>query len=115
MKWITPIWSDPVGWSEWVAKTKLRVFIWVLVHLCFVSFGLFAMYWLLQKVDGFRENRELVLLALSGAAWPFVFIGVGFPAMYLYAMHRLLVMLRAQRKTLPEGGDHKDDKRDHAA
>ena len=115
MKWITPIWSDPVGWSDWVAKTKWRVFIWVLVHLCFVAFGLFAMYWLLEKIDGFQNSRELVLLALLGAACPILFIGVAFPAMYLYAMHRLLVMLRAQKKTAPGGGEHKDDKREHAA
>ena len=115
MKWITPIWSDPVGWSEWVAKTKWRVFIWVLIHLCFVLFGLCAFYWLLQKVDGFRDSRELVLLVLLGAAWPILFIGVAVPAMYLYAMHRLLVMLKAQQKTLSDGGDRKDDKQEHAA
>ncbi len=113
MKWITPIWSDPVGWSEWVAKTKWRVFIWVFIHICFVSFGLFASYWLLQKIDGFQDSRELVLLALLGAAWPILFFGVAFPAMYLYAMHRLLVMLE-QRKPLSDG-EHKDDKREPAA
>jgi hypothetical protein len=110
MKWITPIWSDPVGWSEWIAKTKWRVFIWVLVHLCFVSFGLVAMYWLLQKIDGFQENRELVLVVIVCAASPLVFIGVGFPAMYLYAMYRLLALLRAQKKTLPDAAKPKDDK-----
>jgi hypothetical protein len=115
MKWITPLWSDPVGWSEWVAKTKCRVFIWVIIHLCFVSFGLFAIYWLIRKVDGFRDSRELVLLALLVGSWPILFIGVVYPAMYLYAMHRLLVMLKAQKKTLPDGGEHKDDKQEHTA
>jgi len=114
MKWITPIWSDPVGWSEWVAKTKWRVFIWVLIHLCFVSFGLFAIYWQLQKVGGFQDSRELILLVLSGAAGPILFIGVAFPAMYLYAMHRLLFMLRAQKKTSSDNGEHKDDKQEPA-
>jgi len=30
MKWITPLWRDPIGWSDWVAKTKLRVLVWTL-------------------------------------------------------------------------------------
>src|ERR1019366_3128125 len=82
MKWITPIWSDPVGWSEKVAKTKFRVCLWTVIHLCFVLFGLFAIYWLLQKVDAFQNSRALILLAVFAGAWPILFIGVGYPAMY---------------------------------
>ena len=115
---LTTIWSDPVGWSEKVAKTKCRVFIWALIHLCFVSFGLFAIYWLLQKVyelpDEFH-SRALIFYAVLAGAWPILFIGVGFPAMYLYAMHRLLTMLKAQKQTSPDDGEHKDDSREHAA
>ncbi len=40
MKWITPLWSDPIGWSDWVAKTKLRVIIWTLIHIAFVVWGI---------------------------------------------------------------------------
>jgi uncharacterized BrkB/YihY/UPF0761 family membrane protein len=116
MKW-TPLWSDPVGWSEKVAKTKCRVFIWALIHLCFVSFGLVAIYWLQQKVyefpDEFRDRASLY--AVLAGAWPILFIGVGFPAMYLYAMYRMLTMLKAQKQTSPDDGEHKDDSPKHAA
>jgi uncharacterized membrane protein YcjF (UPF0283 family) len=115
MKWITPIWSDPVGWSEKVAKTKFRVCLWTVIHLCFVLFGLFAIYWLLQKVDAFQNSRALILLAVFAGAWPILFIGVGYPAMYLYAMHRLLTKLKTQEQASPDDGEHKDDSREHAA
>ena len=115
MKLITPLWSDPVGWSEKVAKTKLRVFIWALIHIAFVLFGLCSIYWLLQKAFGIPgelgDSRPLILLAIAGGAAPIVFIGIGYPVMYLYAMHRLLVMLRAQKQSPSEGA--KD--REHAA
>jgi hypothetical protein len=65
-------------------------------------------------VGGFQDSRELILLVLSGAAGPILFIGVAFPAMYLYAMHRLLFMLRAQKKTSSDNGEHKDDKQEPA-
>jgi hypothetical protein len=102
MKWITPLWSNPVGWSEQVAKTKLRVFLWTLIHLCFVSGGFVGFYWSLQVIYKFRDTPSLIpsmtFLALVAGACPIVFIGVVYPAMYLYAMHRLLVMLKAQGK-----------------
>jgi hypothetical protein len=102
MKWITPLWSDPVGWSEKVAKTKLRVFMWTLIHLCFVSVGFFMIYWSIQAIHEFHNAPSLYLLAVLTGAGPILFIGVGYPAMYLYAMHRLLVMLKAQDKAPPD-------------
>jgi len=117
MKW-TPLWSDPIGWSEKVAKTKCRVLIWTLIHLCFVLFGLFAVYWLQLKVYEFPDmfrSHALILVAVLAGAWPILFIAVGFPAMYLYAMHRLLKMLKAQKQTSPNNGEHKDDSREDVA
>ena len=115
MKWITPLGSDPVGWSEKVAKTKLRVLIWSLIHLVFVLFGLCASYWFLQKAyefpDTFRDGRALVLLAVFSGASPILFIGVAYPTMYLYAMYRLLAMLKEQKQTSPDRGERKDNSR----
>jgi hypothetical protein len=87
MKLFTPLWSDPVGLAEQVAKTKLRVFLWILVHISFVAGGLAGIYWLLHKLHG--DSDVSAYLILVGAC-PIVFIGIGYPAMYLYAMHRLL-------------------------
>ncbi len=105
MKW-TPLWSDPVGWSEKLAKTKLRVLIWTLIHVCFVSGGLLMIYlmiyWSIRATHEFHDTPFLSLLAVLAGAGPIVFIGVGLPAMYLYAMHRLLVMLKAQDKASPD-------------
>lgn len=103
MKWITPIWSAPVGWCDWLAKTKRRVCIWVLIHLGFVLSALSFLYWLILQFDDIQDLHELALIVLSNAAWPILIIGVGFPAMYLYAMHRLLFMLRTQQNPMPDG------------
>ena len=99
-EWITPSRTDPEGWSEQVAKTKLRIWICTLIHLGFVSFGLWMIYASIQK---FRDNPDLntptlSLFAVLNAGGPILFFGVGFPAMYLYAMHRLLSMRNEQGK-----------------
>jgi hypothetical protein len=95
MKLITPLWSDPVGWAEQVAKTKLRVFLWVLIHIGFVAGGLAGIYWLLPK-SHVNSDVSPYLLILSGAG-PIVCIGIWFPAMYLYAMYRLLKIVKEAR------------------
>lgn len=91
MKIIKPLWSDPVGWAEQVAKTKLRVFLWVLIHIVFVSIGLAGTYVLLQKGDVDADVGPYLIPALAG---PIVIIGIYYPAMYLYAMYRLLKILK---------------------
>jgi hypothetical protein len=92
MKLIAPLWSDPAGWAEGVAKTKLRVIVWTIVHALFVSGGLSSIYWLAHKLPA---DLNLGWFPILMGAFPIAFIGVVFPAMYLYAMHRLLKMLRA--------------------
>jgi hypothetical protein len=91
MKLIAPLWSDPVGWAEGVAKTRLRVCTWIFVHACFVLGGLFGIHWLARKLP---TDLDLSWFAVLAGAFPIVFVGVAFPAMYLYAMHRLLKIVR---------------------
>jgi hypothetical protein len=86
MKLITPIWSDPIGWSEQVAKTPLRVVSWIIVHIILVVFGLTLIY-LYVRSD---LDPGLKLMIILGAGSPIFFIGVVFPAFYLYAIYRLL-------------------------
>lgn len=91
MKLIKPLWSDPVGWAEQVAKTKLRVFVWILIHIVFVATGLAGAYVLLQKTRGDADVSPYLIPALAG---PIVIIGIYYPAMYLYAMYRLLKIVK---------------------
>ena len=93
MKWSTPIWSDPIGWSEKVAKTKFRVFIFVLFHIIFVLAGFCGIYLLLQRHE-FQFDRTLTILALLGGAFPIFVVGIFNPALYLYAMHRLMRIIK---------------------
>ena len=92
------MWIDPVGWSEHVAKTKLRVFIWTLIHLCVVLLGCFMIDWSIQATRHYHETASLSPLADLPGVTIILFIGVWYPAMYLYAMHRLLAMLKAQQQ-----------------
>lgn len=91
MKLITPLSRNPVGWAEQVAKTKFRVFLWILIHIGFVAAGLGGIYWLLPKPH--IDSPVTPYLFLAGAG-PIVFIGIWYPAMYLYAMYRLLKIIK---------------------
>ena len=91
MKLIAPLWSDPVGWAEGVAKTKLRLCLWMLVHVLFVSGGILGTHWLAKKLPA---DPNLSWLVVMPGGFAFAFIGILFPAMYLYAMHRLLKIVR---------------------
>ncbi len=81
MKWITPLWSDPIGWSEWVAKTKVHVLIWTLIHIAFVAWGLV----MIQK------------FGVMAGAFPIIFIAVAYPCLYLCAMHQLLKIAKQRQ------------------
>lgn len=94
MKRFNPLWSDPVGWAERVAKTKFRVGLYILIHIVFVAGGLASIHWLLREFDG--GSMVSAYLILVGAC-PIIFIGVGYPALYLYAMHRLVKIIREAR------------------
>ena len=94
MKLFTPLWRDPVGWAEQVAKTKLRVVLWIFVHIVFVAGGLVGILCLLRKLHGDSDITGYLILV---GAFPIILIGIGYPAMYLYAMHRLLKIVREVR------------------
>ncbi len=87
-------WIDPVSWSEQFAKTKLRVFIWALIHLVW-GFGiLISANAMIQR---FRDVSSDYVNTSGTIIFGGLFIlqlGIIYPIMYLYAMHRLLRMLR---------------------
>jgi hypothetical protein len=59
----------------------------MLVHVAFVAGGILGTHWLVQKLPA---EPNLSWLAIMPGVFAFAMIGVLFPAMYLYAMHRLL-------------------------
>ena len=84
MKWITPLWSNPIGWSEKIAKTELRVLICWMFHIIFVCLVL-------------RKNYEL---DQTIAILPLIVIfGLVFPCMYIYAIYRLLKVIREKESS----------------
>jgi len=92
MKWTTPIWSDPVGWSEKVAKTRFRIFILLLFHIYCVLMGLLMINKLLQSVQEGQVYRISTILEVG--AFPIVIGGVFLPALYMYAVYRLLRIIK---------------------
>ncbi len=91
MKLIAPLWSDPVGWTEGVAKTKLRLCLSIFIHVVFVSGGILGTHWVVKKLPA---DSNLSWLAIMPGGFAFALVGVVFPALYLYAMHRLLKIIR---------------------
>lgn len=105
MKWITPLWSDPIGWSEWVAKTRLRVFIWTLFHIAIIFLGLVifkmsndVLFKMSNDPDLYRGVRYLRFLVVIDGGMVIVLCGIVLPVMYLYAMHRLLKKIREEQE-----------------
>ncbi|MCX7017136.1 MAG: hypothetical protein NTW86_32000 [Candidatus Sumerlaeota bacterium] len=93
MKRINHLWDDPVGWSERAAKSGLRVFATAFLHLAGVLVALFMIGFFVHLETKRGDTNTLgLILALGGL--PIIFIGVALPAQYLYAMHRLLGMLK---------------------
>ena len=89
MKWRTfALWRDPVGWSEQFVKTELRVFFWMLIHIFSVTWGIYR----IQRFNPLATGASII-----------IFFGIIFPCMYLYALYRLIRVIRKkdENNTLP--------------
>ena len=84
MKLWTPLWSDPIGWSNWFAKTKIHV---LLVALAHVGMGLLCL----------KSVGERLI-------FPFVMMGVLFPCCYLCALHQLLNIVKQKANAEQHAG-----------
>jgi predicted membrane protein len=94
----TLLWKDPVGWSEGCSKTPIRILITIMFHAALVFAGIyqvgkFATYEISQ-------TQEISSLTLAVFSLPIIMIGIWMPALYLYAMYRLLKTIR--EKDQPE-------------
>ena len=105
MKWIKTIYSDPIGWSEAIVKTRLRVFILILFHIAMTFLGLVIfkmsnnmLFKMSNDPDLFGDVRYLRILVVLDGAMGIVLVGMILPAMYLYAMYRLLKIIREEQE-----------------
>ena len=87
---IDTISNNPVRWAEKVAGSKPRVSLFVLMH-CLGAAGVFCIYWLLAP---YLHQYPIVSL---GPAIILLGIAVVYPAMYLYAVYRLLKVLKDKK------------------
>jgi hypothetical protein len=86
VEWIAARQSDPLGWSAWVTATKLHLFLWIIVHVAVVAFGLL----MIMNSDRMVDTRVITLAI------------VGYPCMYLWAAYPLLrTMDRKKRAYTP--------------
>ncbi len=81
LKFICPIWKDPLGWSRWVAGNKLFLSIAILFHAIIAIGMVLTVYFDLGKeieVDNIAFLAFVVFLFLS---------------LYAYALYRLIKII----------------------
>jgi len=93
---LTPLFSDPIGWSEQVAKSRNRVKVLTVLHVSFISIGLLLVYW---RICALGLSPVVSLATVLVGMVPIVFMGIILPAFYLNALHQLLKLV----------GDRKED------
>lgn len=87
------LFDDPIRQAEQVAKTKLRVFIWTIIHIALLTWGLHSMYTSISRTLPTDSLTFTDILAPSAMIY---LVGVMNPSAYLYTMYRLLKKLREQ-------------------
>jgi hypothetical protein len=86
LKWVAARWFDPVGWPGWVASTKLRLFLWALIHIAVLACVLLAII----NTDGMLDARTIRLVL------------AGYPCLYLWTAYPLLRSThQKQRSRMP--------------
>lgn len=98
MKWMTPLWRDPITWSEKMAGTKHRIVVFALVHLMMALFGMFVVYTGAQYVSEGSDPMLSPLTVFIIGSGPVVIWGVLCPVAYLYAIHMLLRALKNENR-----------------
>ena len=79
--------SHPATWSHSIAKSKLRVIAFSLLHFALLFFAL----WLLFDQMSLKQDiKALTFTDLLSASSLVLFIGGFYPCFYLYAIYRLL-------------------------
>lgn len=87
------LFSDPVKWAEPMTKGKVRLVLFILVHCCFLTAGLWSIYdaMVARGLDAGFSFTEFLRLSI-----PIFFIGALFPSMYLYSMYRMINIIKGR-------------------
>ena len=89
------LFSDPVKWAEQVAKTKLRLVVTSLINLGLVVF----LFWLHHLLMASHFGLELDFFEYVAGQQMLVYFAVILPGFYLYAIYRLLIIIKENEQT----------------
>ena len=84
-----------------MAKTKLRVLIWVFIHIGFIITGFFIITDEVQ--NSINKGYEVNMLTIIKNSFPILLMGLLYPCMYIHAMYRLLKIIRDKEATETKG------------
>lgn len=86
---------QPATWSHSIAKSKLRVIAFSLLHFALLFFALWLMF---DQMSLKQDIRALAFTDLLSSSSLVLFIGGFYPCFYLYAIYRLLEMNASDSK-----------------
>jgi len=98
-KRITPLWKDPVGWAAQAAKTRQRVYVSILLYSLFMVIVVGHSYMYLYLVAYPRLDPYFLMLSAA----PILLASIGWLALLLYALYRLLQIIEDIRGGLQSG------------
>lgn len=84
------LFSNPVKWAEQVAKTKLRLVVTSLINFVLVVF----LFWLHHLIISSHYGLELDFIKYIAGQQMIMFFAVILPGFYLYAIYRLLKIIK---------------------
>jgi len=87
------LYSDPVKWSEQIAKTKTRIFITVAINCSLLYLLLWLLYELTMATVGFGFSEMPLKQFMLYAIGIFIIGGI-LPGHNLYAMYRMIKMIK---------------------
>ncbi|MCF6455347.1 hypothetical protein [Pseudoalteromonas sp. MMG024] len=79
--------SQPATWSHSIAKSKLRVIVFSLLHFALLFLALWLMF---DQMSLKQDLKALTFTDLLSSSSLVLFIGGFYPCFYLYAIYRLL-------------------------
>ena len=85
------LFSDPVKWAESVAKTKVRLMLYIVVHCGLLIAGLWHLHDSMSSKGLITDVSYTELLSFS---IPILIYGAIFPSMYLYSMYRMINVIK---------------------
>jgi len=86
--------KNPRGWAEFFANSKIRVVMSISFHVFFILCGLAVTYELIEITVRSDSPKALIPYVTFLSSTIIVGFGIILPSMYIYALHRLLKLMR---------------------